>query len=275
MGKIINILNPLPGLQLLFRNRALLKQLVRRNVISKYQGSILGILWNIIHPLMMLCIYTFVFSVVFQSRWGTGVGPSKGSFAIILFCGMTVYSIFADAVNMSAIQITLNPNYVKKVVFPLPLLPFAQVLSSFVQGAVWLALLLAGAVFIYGNISWTMLYLPVVLFPFFLFTLGISYFVASLTVYLRDTPYILGVVLQVLFFVTPIFYPVEAVPERFRGYLQINPLTTIIEETRKVLLYAQTPDWNFFAISLAVGVVVFLLGFAWFNKTQKGFADVL
>ena len=120
MGKIINILNPLPGLQLLFRNRALLKQLVRRNVISKYQGSILGILWNIIHPLMMLCIYTFVFSVVFQSRWGTGVGPSKGSFAIILFCGMTVYSIFADAVNMSAIQITLNPNYVKKVVFPLP-----------------------------------------------------------------------------------------------------------------------------------------------------------
>ena len=275
MRRIINILDPLPGLRLIFRNGALLRQLVRRNIISKYQGSALGIFWNAVHPLMRLCIYTFVFSVVFKARWGTDTSATREFFAVNLFCGMTIYSIFSDAVNMSAVQITLNPNYVKKVVFPLPLLPLSQVISSFIQGLVWILLLFIGATVFCSSLSWTMLFLPLILLPLFLFTLGISYFLSSLTVYLRDTPYILGVILQVLFFATPIFYPVEQVPEKFRTVLQINPLTIMIEESRKVMLLSQTPDWKFFGISLAVGIVVFLLGFAWFNKTQKGFADVL
>ncbi len=276
MKELINILNPVPGIKLICRNRTLLKQMVRRNVQSKYQGSALGIAWSVIHPLMMLIIYTYVFSVVFKARWGVqNASETKGAFAIILFCGMAVYSIFSEAVSLSATQITGNANYVKKVVFPLPLLPVSQVVSSFVQGLVWVVLLLLGAIFIYGNISWTMLLLPLVWLPLFLFTLGISCFVASLGVYFRDTPYVLQVILQVLFFITPIFYPISAVPEKLQILLKINPLTMMIEETRKVLLYAQVPDWKFFAVSLAVGIAVFILGFAWFNKTQKGFADVL
>lgn len=276
MKDLFNILNPLPNLKLVYSNRSLLKQLVKRIIAAKYQGAALGILWNLIHPLMMLTIYTYVFSVVFKSRWGAGsVSDSKGAFAVILFCGMAVYSIFSESVSLSANQIITNPNYVKKVVFPLPLLPLSQVLASFVQGLIWVFLLLCGAIFIYGNISWSMLLLPVVWMPLFLFTLGISYFVSSLSVYCRDTPYVLQVIMQVLFFITPIFYPISAVPEKLQFILKTNPLTMIIEETRKVLLYASMPDWNFFAITLAVGAAVFILGFAWFNKTQKGFADVL
>ena len=272
---IFNILNPIPGLQQIWNARELLINLVKRNISVRYKGSMLGVLWSIVQPLMMLCIYTYVFSVVFKARWGENVGSSKGGFAIILFCGMALYSVFSESITLSSTQITSNVNFVKKVVFPLQLLPLAQVLSSFVLGGIWLILLLFGAVFIFGNISWSMLLLPLVLLPFFLFTLGIAFFVSSLTVYIRDVPHVLSVVLQIFFFLTPIFYPVSAVPESFRKFLMVNPLTYMIEQTRMVMLYAQIPDWRFAAISFALGIGIFILGFGWFNKTQKGFADVI
>ena len=276
MKEFFKILNPIPGVELIFRNYSLLKQLVKRLISAKYQGSALGIIWSIIHPLMMLVIYTYVFSVVFKARWDEALNDaSKGSFAVIIFCGMTVYSIFSDSITLAANQILNNPNYVKKVVFPLLLLPVSQVLACFIQGAIWVFLLFIGAVFIHGNLSWHMLLLPVIWMPLFLFTLGIACFVSSLSVYCRDTPYVLQVILQVLFFITPIFYPISKVPQNLQIILQVNPLTLMIEETRKVFLYAQMPDWSFFGITLLVGVTVFILGFAWFNKTQKGFADVL
>ena len=172
---IFNILNPIPGLQQIWNARELLINLVKRNISVRYKGSMLGVLWSIVQPLMMLCIYTYVFSVVFKARWGENVGSSKGGFAIILFCGMALYSVFSESITLSSTQITSNVNFVKKVVFPLQLLPLAQVLSSFVLGGIWLILLLFGAVFIFGNISWSMLLLPLVLLPFFLFTLGIAF----------------------------------------------------------------------------------------------------
>ena len=273
--QIAEALNPLPGLRIILRNRSLLFYLVKRNISSKYQGSMLGLLWSFIQPLMMLCIYTYVFSVVFKARWGEGIGSSKGAFAIILFCGMSLYAVFSEAVTLSANVVVNNANLVKKVVFPLVLLPLSQAFASFLQGCVWLFLLLAGAVFVYGNLSWSMLLLPLILLPFMLFTMGISFFTASLTVYIRDTPYVLNVILQIFFFLTPIFYPVSAVPVSFRKFLLFNPLTCMIEQTRMVLLYARTPDWKFIGISLFIGIVVFILGFGWFNKTQKGFADVI
>lgn len=273
--QIAEALNPLPGLRIILRNRSLLFYLVKRNISSKYQGSMLGLLWSFIQPLMMLCIYTYVFSVVFKARWGEGIGSSKGAFAIILFCGMSLYTVFSEAVTLSANVVVNNANLVKKVVFPLVLLPLSQAFASFLQGCVWLFLLLAGAVFVYGNLSWSMLLLPLILLPFLLFTAGISFFAASLTVYIRDTPYVLNVILQIFFFLTPIFYPVSAVPESFRKFLLFNPLTYMIEQTRMVLLYARIPDLKLIGISLATGLIVFILGFAWFNKTQKGFADVI
>ena len=257
-------------------NRSLLWQFVKRSVASRYRGSVLGLFWSFAQPMMMLCVYTFVFSMVFRSRWGVEVdGGGRGSFAIIMFCGLAVFNIFSEAVNLNCTIVVSNPNLVKKVIFPLEILPLSQTMASFAVGMVWFVLLFLGTVFIFGKISFTMLLLPLILIPLFLFTLGVSYFTASLGVYVRDTAYMVGVVLQILFFMTPIFYPVAAIPERFRWPLQANPLTIMIEEARKVFLYGELPDWGFLAGAFAVSLLTLHLGFLWFHKTKKGFADVL
>lgn len=259
----------------IINNRTLLMQLVIRNIASRYRGSMLGLLWSFAQPLLMLCVYTFVFSVVFTIRWGVDTSGSKSAFPMIMFCGMALYTVFAESININSNIIVANANFVKKVIFPLEILPVAQTLATFILGLVWFFLLFIGAIFFFGKISFTMLLLPLILVELFLFTLGISYFVASLGVYLRDTPYIVGVILQILFFMTPIFYPIAAVPEKYRWPLMINPLTTMIEEARKVFLYGQLPDWKFLGISFLVSIIVCQLGVAWFTKTKKGFSDVL
>lgn len=274
-GKLLILLNITLLPRIIWKNTDLLKQFVIRNIVSRYRGSFLGILWSFIQPLLMLCVYTFVFSVVFKARWGVDTGDSRGAFAIIMFCGMALYNIFAESVNLCCGVIVSNPNFVKKVIFPLEVLPLAQTVSTFILGTVWFILLLLGVVFIFGKISFTMLLLPLILFPLFLFTLGISYFVSSLGVYVRDTSYAVQVILQILFFMTPIFYPIQAIPEKFRWPLQLNPLTVLIEEARKVFLYGQFPNWNFLGVSFLVSLIILHLGFVWFTKTKKGFADVL
>ncbi len=256
-------------------HRSLLWQFVKRNVSARYRGSILGLFWSFVHPMMMLCVYTFVFSVVFQARWGVDTGGGRGAFAIIMFCGLALFNIFSEAVNMNCGVVVANTNLVKKVIFPLEILPLSQTLATFAVGMVWFVLLFLGAVFVFGKLSFTMLLLPLILFPLFLFTLGVSYFVSSLSVYVRDTPYMVGVVLQILFFLTPIFYPVAAIPERFRWPIRLNPLTLLIEEARKVFLYGELPDWRFLGAAFLVSLLVLQLGFLWFQKTKKGFADVL
>ena len=257
------------------RNASLLKQFVKRNIAVRYRGSMLGLVWSFVQPLMMLCVYTFVFSVVFKARWGIDTGGGRGAFAVIMFCGMALFNIFSESVNTSCSIVVSNPNFVKKVIFPLEVLPLAQTISTFILGTVWFVLLFLGAIFVFGKISFTMLLLPLVLLPLFLFTLGLSYFVASLGVYVRDTAYVVQVVLQVLFFATPIFYPIDAVPERFRWPLRLNPLTVLIEEARKVFLYGTLPNWKFLGLAFVISLIVLHLGFVWFNKTKKGFADVL
>ena len=271
----LGLFNPLLIPKTIYHNRDLLEQLVKRNVVFRYRGSALGLVWSIVQPLVMLCVYTFVFSVVFKARWGMELEDSRGAFAIVMFCGMAIYNIFSESVNLSSMIIVGNPNYVKKVIFPLEILPISQAFSSFLLGGIWFVLLFLGVVFVFGSVSWTMLLLPVILFPLLLLVIGLGLFVSSLTVYLRDISYVVGVLLQILFFMTPIFYPLNAVPERFQWVLRLNPLTMIIEEGRKVFLFGMLPDWRFFIVTLVCGIIVAQLGFAWFAKTRKGFADVL
>lgn len=258
-----------------FRHWDLLCQMTRRGIEQRYRGSVLGLVWSFVQPLMMLCVYTFVFSVVFQARWGVSTDGGKGSFAVIMFCGMALYNLFSEAVSMSCGCVTGQPNLVKKVIFPLEILPLSQVLTTFALGTAWFVLLLLGAYFILGFVGWTMLLLPIVLLPLMVFTLGVSYFVASLGVFVRDTQYVVGVILQVLFFATPIFYPVSAVPERLRWVLNWNPLTVFIEQARNVFLYGRPPDWTFLGWASLVALVVMQLGYFFFIRTKRGFADVL
>lgn len=275
MFKVLEIFDLTALPHAVWRSRSLLWQMTRRLVLQRYKGSLLGLVWSFVFPLMMLAVYTFVFSVVFKARWGVEVEGGRGGFAVIMFCGMAMYNLFAEAIGGSCSVVVGNQNLVKKVIFPLEILPLAQTLSTFALGMAWFVMLFFGAYFVLGTFSWTMLLLPLVLIPLILFTTGIAYLVASLGVYVRDTQYVIGVILQVLFFATPIFYSISAVPQEFRIYLEVNPLTLMIEQARNVFLYGQLPDWPVLGIALGVSLIVMQCGYFFFERTKRGFADVL
>lgn len=274
--KMLSLFNVLKLPALLASNRGLLWQFSMRNVQARYKGSVLGLVWMFVQPLMMLSVYTFVFSVVLKAKWGVGAADeSNSSFAVVMFCGMALYNLFSESISMCCSCVNANANLVKKVIFPVEILPAAQVLSTFVLGLAWFVLLFIGSWIVLGFVGWTMLLLPIVLLPLMFFTLGMSYFVASLGVFVKDTLYVVGVLLQILFFATPIFYPVSAVPEELRWVLNWNPLTVFIEQARNVFLYGLLPDWRFLGIATLVSLVVLQLGFFFFARTKRGFADVL
>lgn len=272
---LLKLLNPLLGIRIVMQHHDLLMQILKRNIAVRYRGSALGLVWSFAHPLMMLAVYTFVFGIVFKSRWGTDFSDNNAAFPMIMFCGMAVFNVFAESVNSSAGLIVGNQSYVKKVIFPLEILPISNVLTSLVFSLAWFALLLIGTVLLLHQISWTMLLLPLTLIPLLFISCGVSLFIASLGVYLRDIQQLIAIITQMLFFMTPIFYPVSIVPERLRWILEINPLSPIVEETRKILLYGQLPDPWICLTSYILSLIVFQLGLAWFMKTKKGFADVL
>ena len=268
-------LNPFSTLWEIWKGRDLLRQLVRRNIEGRYKGTMMGLIWMVVTPLVMLGVYTFVFGVIFKARWGAGLGDSKVAFALIMFCGMAVFNIFSESVNGSVGIVTGNPNYVKKVVFPLELLPVSSVLSACFFGLVWIGILLVGIVLFLHKICLVAVCLPLIFIPLILFSCGIAWFVASLGVFLRDLSHAIGIVLQVLYFMTPIFYSIEMVPEKFRPILLLNPLTPIVQSARQVLMYSQWPNWQALGIVTLLSMAVFQTGYFWFMKTKRGFADVL
>jgi lipopolysaccharide transport system permease protein len=269
-------LNPFSTLWGIWKGRGLLDQLVRRNIEGRYKGTMMGLVWMIVTPLVMLAVYTFVFGVIFKARWGAGLGDSKAAFALIMFCGMAVFNIFSESVNGSVGIVVGNPNYVKKVVFPLELLPVSSVLSACFFGLVWIGILLLGIVLFFHKFCLAAICLPLIFIPLVLFSCGLAWFVASLGVFIRDLAHLIGIVLQVLYFMTPIFYSVEMVPESVRGVLLLNPLTPIVQSARQVLIYNQWPDWHDgLGIVTLLSMVVFQMGYFWFMKTKRGFADVL
>ena len=275
MKKLLALFDLVALPRTLWRNRNLLWQMVRRNVEQRYRGSVLGLVWSFVQPLMMLVVYTFVFSVVFKARWGVTLEEGRGSFAVIMFCGMAIFNLFSESLNTASLVVVGNQNFVKKVIFPLEILPVTCVCTTYILGLAWFILLFLGAWFILGFVGWTMLLLPLVMVPLIVFTSGLAYLVASLGVFVRDTSYVVGVVLQILFFATPIFYPISAVPERLRWILEINPLTVFIEQARNVFLYGKWPDWQFLGLATLVSFAVLQFGYFFFIRTKRGFADVL
>lgn len=263
----------------LYLNRELLRQLTWQEIAGRYRGSMIGLAWSFLAPLLMLGIYTFVFSVVFGARWSvpqTQSQPqSNAEFAVILFAGLAIFNIFADCVIRAPSMIIANSNYVKRVVFPLELLPviaFGNALFHFgASMLVWLAVCLG----MLGGLPWTAILLPLVLFPLVLATLGVTWFLASLGVYLRDVSQFTSIIVTGLMFLSPIFFPLEAVPEPYRALVLLNPIGYIVETARGVLIFGNMPDWLGLLAATGVGALVAWLGFWWFQKTRKGFADVL
>lgn len=257
-----------------WRNRNLIRALVKREVVGRYRGSIMGILWSFFNPLFMLAVYTFVFGVVFNSRWSSE-SDSKTEFALVLFAGLIVFNLFAECINRSPTLILSNANYVKKVVFPLEILPWVAFGSAFFHSLVSCIVWVIAYILLFGIPNATILLLPIVLMPLLFFIIGISWWLASLGVYLRDASQFVGIVVNVLMFLTPIFYPVSALPESVRNFLFVNPLATVVEQVREVMFWGKYPDLTRFAACLAGGLIVAWLGFVWFQKTRKGFADVI
>ncbi|TDV88250.1 lipopolysaccharide transport system permease protein [Halomonas alkaliantarctica] len=259
----------------LWRYRELIARLIKRDVLGRYKGSLLGLAWSFVTPIIMLVIYTFVFTVVFNARWGVGGEESKGVFALQLFAGLIIHGILAEVLTRSPSLILTNTNYVKKVVFPLEILPLVPLGSALFHAAVSALVLILAQLVVLGSVPWTFWMLPLVLLPLMVLTMGISWLLASLGVFLRDIGQTMGLIATMLLFLSPIFYPISALPESFHGMINANPLTFIIEQARVVLLEGQLPDIKGLLKYLAVALVVAWLGFAWFQKTRKGFADVL
>jgi|SRR5690554_6489565 len=249
--------------------------LSKRDVAAKYKGSSLGLVWVILNPLLMLLVYGFVFGIVFQARWPQ-VGSTTGvEFPLILFCGLIVFFMFSEIVNRSPMLIVEHANYVKKVVFPLPLLSCVVVTTSTFHYLISFLVMTIYAATIAVYPSWSLLYLPLLLLQFVAFCLGLSWFLSAVGVFLKDMSYVVGFISTALMFLCPIFYPIDAVPEKFRAVIYANPLTYYVESFRGLSLYKMAPDANQAFIALVVALIVFFGGLLFFNKVRHAFSDVV
>lgn len=266
--------DPLSAARSLTRNGGLLWELTKRDFVGRYKGSVLGLAWSLFNPLLMLAIYTFVFSVAFNARWGTS-DEGKVDFAIVLFSGLIIHALFAECLVRAPTLIASNANYVKKVVFPLEILPLMTMGSALGHFLVSLSVLIAFCVLSGAELHLAGLLLPVLLLPLLLMILGLSWLLSSLGVYLRDFAQVISMVTTISLFLAPIFYPISALPATYQSLLVLNPITLPVMQLRGALLWGEPINWFAWAVSLVVGLAIFYLGFAWFQKTRRGFADVL
>lgn len=259
----------------LLRHRTLILQMARREIVARYRGSVMGVFWSLLNPLLMLVVYTFVFSVVFKARWHTGAQQSHTDFAIILFVGVIVHTLFSEVAGRAPSLILGNPSYVKRVVFPLEILPVVSLLSALFQAGVSMVVLLVALLIMEGGIPLTAPLIVVVWLPLLLFSLGASWWLAALGVYVRDIAQAIGVVLTIMLFVSPAFFSIEAIPEAMRPWVKLNPLTLPMVQSRDVLIWGNQPDWTEWGMFTAGMALFAWLGFVWFQSIRKGFADVL
>jgi lipopolysaccharide transport system permease protein len=262
----------------MFRNlsaqRALIRRFAWRDAVLRYKGSYLGILWSFLVPLMMLAIYTLVFGIIFQSRWG-GTGGSRADFVLDLFCGLIIFNVFAECVQRAPGLILANPNYVKRVVFPLEILPVAALGSGLINAAFGLVILIPAGIVIHHGVSSTIWMFPLVLIPLCSLTAGFAWGLASLGVFVRDLAQPVMLVTQALFFLSGIFFPLAAVPPWLRPFMLLNPLTTILDCSRRTLLWGMPPLWNWWAAVTVGSIVVMFAGYYAFMRSKKAFADVM
>jgi lipopolysaccharide transport system permease protein len=272
---LFRYLDPLALVRHLWRHRDLIAQFARREVEGRYRASFLGLLWSFMHPLTVLVAYTWVFGVVLRARWPASRTSGLGEFALILFSGIVVFNVFAECLSRAANLVVAVPNYVKKVVFPLEILPVSLFVSAVFHGLVSLGLLLVCCALLLGTLPSTVLLVPLVSVPAAFLCLGLTWVAASLGVFVRDLGHLVALLLQAAFFATPILYPAESVPEPFRVLLRLNPVAWVVDNVRRLVFHGGPPDWAGLGVWSAVTGALMVLGYAWFMKTKRGFADVL
>lgn len=252
----------------------LVLRLIKREVIGRYRASFFGLLWGFITPIITLVIYTFVFSFVLKSRWNINHSGSY-EFSIMLFSGLIVFNLFAETMTQASSLILNNVNYVKKVIFPLEILPWVSLGSALFHATINFLVLFLFLALLGYPFTLSMLWLPIILLPFLLLLMGLSWFLSSLGVFVRDIGQIIGMLMTFFMFMCPIFYPLSVLPAEIAPYLYLNPLTLIIDQVRTVLIIGEQPDWLKLAYYSLIAMIVAWSGWFWFSKTRKGFADVL
>lgn len=273
--KSIRFFNPVFFLHYFWMHRDLIKQLCKRDFQARYKGSFLGFFWAILNPLLMLAVYTFVFSVVFKGKWGIEASNNKFEFAIILFSGLSIFSIFTESVNKSPSLLIGNANFVKKVVFPLEVLPIVTVISSLLQSLISFVILIIAVNIFIGFSSWGIILCIFSILPMIMLTLGLSFIISALGVYIKDISYSIIVLTNILVYLTPVFYPLSVVPEFIQRIMYLNPLTPIVENFRNSIVLSQSPFWGSITITLFISYFIMVLGLIIFKKLSSGFADIL
>lgn len=258
----------------LWYQRDLLKTLAWRDIASRYKGSAAGLLWALITPLLMLAIYTSVFSGIFQARWGQDGGPID--YALQLFVGLTVHGLAAECLHRSPMLMLNNSSYVKRVVFPLQLLPVVTVISALFHFCISLVILVLFYLVVKQQLPMMgLLYSPFIILPYLVWLMGVSFLLSGLGVYFRDISQVMGLITTILLFLSPVFYPANLLPAHLQSVFMLNPLTMIIEQLRAVLLDGGSPDWGGLML-YSVGAGLVLAFGAWaFKRMRGGFADVL
>ena len=262
-----------PAAALLGEHRGLVRSMVRRDLSSRYKGSIIGPAWAIITPAVMIIIFTAIFSGIFGARFGAQSGHL--SFAVYLFCGLLPWIAFSEGVQRSTTSLTDNVNLVKRVVFPTEALPVNLALSGVAQQLIGTVVLLAGALLLEHTIRPTALLLPLLLVPQFLVTVGLGWLMASLGVFIRDMPQINQLSLTTWMYLTPIFYPENIIPSKYQWLVNLNPMAPLIRSYRRILLEGRAPDWRGLGVTTAFALICFVFGDWWFQRTKKAFADIL
>jgi lipopolysaccharide transport system permease protein len=255
-------------------NRNLIRQMVKREVLSRYRGSMVGIAWSFFNPLLMLGVYTFFFSYIYNSKWGTDE-PEAANFSVVMFAGLIIHGLFAECINRAPSLISMNVSFVKKVVFPLEVFPIIALGTALFHAVISVFVLMLLHFITVGQFHWTVILFPLVIAPFFAVLLGTMWFLAATGVYVKDIAQTTSIATSVLLFISPVFYPITMLPHQVRWLVMINPLTLVIEETRNVLLFGKIPNFGGLAIYYGVAAVVAWGGYTWFQRSRRGFADVL
>jgi lipopolysaccharide transport system permease protein len=258
-----------------WNNRTLIWQLLRRDIHTRYRGSVLGLLWSLVTPLLMLAIYTFVFQYIFKARWADTAGDTRLGFAMVLFLGLSLHGMLSEVLAKSPLLITSNQNFVKKIVFPLELLSWVNLLSALITFCISFCLLLLFIIIETGELHLTGMLMPLVLLPYFFMLLGISWFLAALGVYLRDIQQVSGTLATLLLFLSPVFYAIDILPAAWQQWIYLNPLSFVVDAARALLIYGQLPKLTTWLIYTCCALVVCKGGHWFFNRVRVGFADVL
>jgi lipopolysaccharide transport system permease protein len=259
----------------LWKHRELWWRLTEREVLGRYRGSALGIGWSFITPLAMLAVYTFVFSQVFKARWGGLEQAGPLGFAVNLFAGLIVFNLFSECVNRAPGLVLANPNYVKKVIFPLEVLGSVAVGSAVFHAITSLIILIVFELIAFRQLPITLLWLPAVWLPLVLGSLTCTWILSAGGVFLRDIGQLIGVALNMLMFLSPIFFPVSALPARWQPILALNPLAQVIEQTRRVAVQGLNPGPGYVLAGTLITWIACELSFRAFQKSKGAFADVI